>query len=123
MCDVGVVREQDGVVGHHGVAGGQDATGHVVHHVQNTVVHQEVIDQQLHAHKHAQITAELLNIEPAATVSVHTERDANRFQSSTFLIPEKNFIFILRIVTENKNIVIQRDRKSNKLPCVFCLLR
>lgn len=49
---MGVVREQDGVVGHHGVAGGQDATGHVAHHVQNTVVHQEVIDQQLHAHKH-----------------------------------------------------------------------
>lgn len=45
--DEGVVREEDGVVGHRGLAGGQDASGHVADAVQDAVVHQEVVHQQL----------------------------------------------------------------------------
>lgn len=36
--DVGVVCEQDGVVGHHRLARGKNATRNVAHAVQNAVV-------------------------------------------------------------------------------------
>lgn len=56
VCDVGVVCEQDGVVGHHWIAGGQNASGHVAYTVQDAVVHQEVVHQQLNTHtQHRQI--------------------------------------------------------------------
>ena len=51
MGNVGVVREQDGVVGHHWVAGGQNASYHMAYTVQDAVVHQEVVNQQLNTHK------------------------------------------------------------------------
>lgn len=47
VSDVGVVCEQDSVVGHHRLARGENATGNVAHTVQNAVIHQEVINQQL----------------------------------------------------------------------------
>lgn len=47
VSDVGVVCEQDGVVGHRRLARGKNATCHVAHTVQDAVVHQEVIYQQL----------------------------------------------------------------------------
>lgn len=57
MCDKGVVREQNGVVGHHWIAGGQDASRHMAHAVQYAVIHQEVVHQQLFAHAETQIAA------------------------------------------------------------------
>lgn len=45
--DVGIVCEQDSVVGHHRLARGKNATWNVAHTVQNAVIHQEVIYQQL----------------------------------------------------------------------------
>ncbi|KAI1896264.1 hypothetical protein AGOR_G00093010 [Albula goreensis] len=45
--DLGVAGEEDGVVGNHRVTVGQDSSGHVTHRVQDTVIHQQVIHQQL----------------------------------------------------------------------------
>lgn len=47
VSDVGVVCEQDGVVGHHRLTCGKNATRDVAHTVQNAVINQEVIYQQL----------------------------------------------------------------------------
>lgn len=55
MCDVGVVREQDGVVGHNWFARGQDASYNVGYTVQNAVIHQEVVNQQLYRRTEIQI--------------------------------------------------------------------
>lgn len=42
--NVGLVGEEDGVVGHRRVTGGQDAPRRLAHAVQDAVIHQEVID-------------------------------------------------------------------------------
>lgn len=51
VCYVSIVREQDGVIRHHRITGGQDSSPHMTHVVQNAVIHQEVIHQQLHTHR------------------------------------------------------------------------
>lgn len=51
MCNVGIVREQDGVVGHHWITGRQNASCRVVYTVQDAVIHQEVIHQQLYTQR------------------------------------------------------------------------
>lgn len=55
VCDVGVVREQDGVVGHNRFARGQDASYNVGYTVQDAVIHQEVVNQQLYRWTEIQI--------------------------------------------------------------------
>ncbi len=57
MCDVGVVCEQDGVVGHHWIAGGQNAPCHMADTVQDAVIHQEVVHQQLRTQTDTQTAA------------------------------------------------------------------
>lgn len=52
VCDVSVVGEEDGVVGHHWVTVGQDTSHHVAHAVQDAIVYQEVVHEQLHTHTH-----------------------------------------------------------------------
>lgn len=47
MNDVSVVCEEDGVVGNDWVTGGQDASGHQAHTVQDAIIDQEIIYQQL----------------------------------------------------------------------------
>lgn len=66
--DVGVVREQDGVVGHHRLARGKNATCDIAHTVQNAVIHQEVIYQQLERQR----TSELENsLKAKQTYQIH----------------------------------------------------
>lgn len=55
VCNVGVVCEQNGVVGHHWLTGGQNASCHIAYTVQNAVIHQEVVHQQLYTHRQTDI--------------------------------------------------------------------
>lgn len=59
MSDVGVVCEQDGVVGHHWITGRQNASGHMAHTVQDAVIHQEVVHQQLHTQRETPLISAL----------------------------------------------------------------
>lgn len=43
VADPLIICEEDGVVGHHGVTRGEDAWHHMAHHVQNAIVHQQII--------------------------------------------------------------------------------
>lgn len=70
MSDVGVVCEQDGVVGHHRLTCRENATCNVAHTVQNAVVNQEVIDQQLNRQG---MSAE---VQPCQNMDVKASRDA-----------------------------------------------
>lgn len=47
MCNVDIICEQDGVVRHHRFTGRQNASCCVTNDVQDTVIHQEVVHQQL----------------------------------------------------------------------------
>lgn len=47
VSNVGIVCEQDGVVGHHRLARGKNSAYNIAHTVQNAIINQEVIDQQL----------------------------------------------------------------------------
>lgn len=55
VCNVGIVCEEDGVVGHHWITGRQNASCRVAHTVQDAVVHQEVVHKQLYTQRHIQI--------------------------------------------------------------------
>lgn len=62
VSDVNVICEQDGVVRHHRVTGRQDASRSVVYTVQDTVVHQQVVHQQLSKNTHTlRSTSKYLN--------------------------------------------------------------
>jgi len=65
VCNVGVVSEQDGVVGHHRITGRQDASSHMAHAVQHAVIHQEVIHQQLFTQRGGPVAALVKNKEIA----------------------------------------------------------
>lgn len=69
MCNVGIVCEQNSVIGHHWVAGGQNASCHMAYAVQNAVIHQEVIHQQLHTQKDIQIAAGRANATKKSLIS------------------------------------------------------
>lgn len=47
MANPLIIREEDGVVGDHGIARGEDAWHHTAHHVQDPIVHKQIIDQKL----------------------------------------------------------------------------
>lgn len=51
VTDVRVLGEEDGVVGHRGLARGQDAPDQVAYHGQDPVVHEQVIHQELDRQK------------------------------------------------------------------------
>lgn len=82
LGDVCVVGEEDGVVGHHGVARGQDAP-HDAHAIQDAVIHQQVIYKQLHT-THAQQT------------DINSAHQTSAFNSilSTYYVSENNNFLI-----------------------------
>ena len=50
-ADVQVLGEEDGVVGHCGLARGQDAPNQVAHHGQDPIIHEQVVHQELNVHR------------------------------------------------------------------------
>lgn len=70
VSDVGVVCEQDGVVGHHRLTCRKNATRNQAHTVQNAVVNQEVIYQQLNRQGMS------VEVQPCQNTYVKASRDA-----------------------------------------------
>lgn len=50
--NVGIVCEQDGVVGHHWITSRQNASCRVAYTVQDAIIHKKVVHQQLYTQKH-----------------------------------------------------------------------